>query len=319
MKATRRRRRRAWHLSPEGFRALRHSCFLTPEACAQYLGVSLRTVRHWDAGRCRVPWSAVRLLRLRRLGDLGALQPAWAGWTLNRNGLWSPDGKQHRPDMMTAWWLVCEQARFWRDDYDRRTLGGVGAQAPARPQAVTLQPEAAEAISHIEIPGHIPPSVVVQLTALLTSISIGRESPRERSERGDSLGLVFNATSGTPFGTNGLLVRFVPDRHGAIMGPEWGHILSGAIHARDSEIELAVASRPEGGGLGGGGSDGSQLERFCGPGGEELGRLSGGQARQVSADHARSGPCSGFCGGSTGGGLAVVDGEGGSESALPLR
>lgn len=136
LKATRRRRRRPWHLSPEGFRALRHSCFLTPEACAQYLGVSLRTVRHWDAGRCRVPWSAVRLLRLRRLGDLGALEPAWAGWTLNRNGLWSPDGKQHRPDMMKAWWLVCEQARFWRDDYDRRTLGGVGASAPARPQAV---------------------------------------------------------------------------------------------------------------------------------------------------------------------------------------
>lgn len=115
-----RRRRRTWYLSPEGFRELRHSCFLSRAACADFVGVSLRTVRHWDAGRCRVPWSVVRLLRLYRLGDLGALHAAWAGWVLNRNGLWSPDGKRHDPAMMTAWWLTCEQARFWRDDYGRR-------------------------------------------------------------------------------------------------------------------------------------------------------------------------------------------------------
>jgi len=261
----------------------------------------------------------VRLLRLRRLGDLGALEPAWAGWTLNRNGLWSPDGKQHRPDMMTAWWLVSEQARFWRADYDRRTLGGVGAQAPARPQAVTLQPEAVEAAASVETFNHVPVNAVIQLTAFLIGESQDRHGrERSRSER-RALGLVYICNKWYADSENGLLVRFVPDGHGAIMGPEWGHILSGAIHARDSEIELAVASRPERGGLCGGGSDGPQLERFCGPGGEELGRLSGGQARQVSADRARSGPCSGFCAGSAGGGLAVVDGEGGSESALPLR
>lgn len=137
-KGQQRRRRRVWHLSPDGFRELRHSCFLTPEACAKYLGVALRTVQHWDAGRCRVPWAVVRLLRFLRLGDLGALDDAWAGWTVNRNGLWSPDGKRYHQGTMRHWWITCEQARFWREDYDRRTLGGVGASAPARPQAVTL-------------------------------------------------------------------------------------------------------------------------------------------------------------------------------------
>lgn len=39
------RPQRVWRLSPDGFRALRHSCFLSREACAKYLGVSLRTVR----------------------------------------------------------------------------------------------------------------------------------------------------------------------------------------------------------------------------------------------------------------------------------
>jgi len=39
------RPRCVWRLSPDGFRALWHSCFLSREACAKYLGVSLRTVR----------------------------------------------------------------------------------------------------------------------------------------------------------------------------------------------------------------------------------------------------------------------------------
>ncbi|WP_329743443.1 DUF3653 domain-containing protein [Dyella sp. A6] len=32
-----------------------------------------------------------------RMGDLGALDDAWSGWTLNRNGLWSPEGKRYTP------------------------------------------------------------------------------------------------------------------------------------------------------------------------------------------------------------------------------
>lgn len=52
----------------------------------------------------RVPWSAVRLLRLLRCGDLGALVPAWSGWVLNRNGLVSPDGKVYTQHNMRYWW-----------------------------------------------------------------------------------------------------------------------------------------------------------------------------------------------------------------------
>jgi hypothetical protein len=117
-----RRRRRTWYLSPDGFRELRHSCFLSRQACAAFLGVSLRTVRYWDAGRSRVPWSVVRLLRLFRAGDVGGLNDAWAGWYLNpRTGeLVSPNGYSFQPGSLAAWSLTCEQARFWRRDYDRR-------------------------------------------------------------------------------------------------------------------------------------------------------------------------------------------------------
>ena len=108
------------------------------KACAEFLGVSVRTVRYWDAGRCRVPWSAVRLLRLARLGGFGALNDNWAGWTINRNGLWSPDGKHYPEPAMRRWWITCEQARFWRETYDRSTAEVCGS----RPRGGALDLEA---------------------------------------------------------------------------------------------------------------------------------------------------------------------------------
>lgn len=127
--------------------------------------MSLRTVRYWDAGRCRVPWSAVRLLRFVRLGDLGALDEAWSGWTLNRNGLWSPEGKRYQPRTMHHWWITCEQARFWREEYDRRTLGGVGAQPPRGREAVKPQPEAGVAAGQAAAAPVPPIEAATALTA----------------------------------------------------------------------------------------------------------------------------------------------------------
>jgi hypothetical protein len=137
-----------WRLSPEGFRELRLSCLLNRTACAALLGVSVKTVRNWDRGRHRVPWSAVKLLRLLRLGDLGALAPAWAGWRLQGETLLSPEGRRFTPGDSAWWGLLVAQARAFRDG--RARLGGVGAVAPARPQAVTLAPGAGEAVRPVE-------------------------------------------------------------------------------------------------------------------------------------------------------------------------
>lgn len=146
-----------WYVSPEGFRELRHSCLLSSRrSCAAYLGVSVRTVRYWDAGRCRVPWSVVRLLRLLRTGDLGGLCDEWAGWTINRLGLHAPTGRTYRERDMRHWWLTCEQARFFREAYDRDTLGGVGAQPLRARERVTLLPEARLAAKQAEAAPVIP-------------------------------------------------------------------------------------------------------------------------------------------------------------------
>ncbi|WP_169314755.1 helix-turn-helix domain-containing protein [Frateuria aurantia] len=55
-------------LDASGFKGLLHSCFLSPQRCADYLGVTLCTVQHWISGTRRVPWSVLRLLRLHRCG-----------------------------------------------------------------------------------------------------------------------------------------------------------------------------------------------------------------------------------------------------------
>jgi DNA-binding transcriptional regulator YiaG len=205
-------RARVWRLSPDGFRALRHSCFLSRQACADFLGVSLRTVRYWDAGRCRVPWAVVRLLRFVRLGDLGALDAAWSGWTLNRNGLWSPDGKRFEPAGMRYWWLTSEQARFWRDDYDRRTLGGVGAPAPA----LTLQPEAGEAVQPIAAAPALPIKAAPPPNPLFREATekagLPGAAPRRAREAGAGVGpapgLVKLKNKGPGNGENGFRSRF---------------------------------------------------------------------------------------------------------------
>ncbi|MBA2078754.1 MAG: hypothetical protein BGP10_06980 [Rhodanobacter sp. 68-29] len=76
----------------------------------------------------------MRLLRVVRLGDLGALCDDWAGWTLNRLGLHDPAGRTYRLDAMRAWWITAEQARFWRQGHrlagDSERLEGASTFAP---------------------------------------------------------------------------------------------------------------------------------------------------------------------------------------------
>lgn len=120
------------------------ACLMSRKACAAYLGVSLRTVRYWDAGRHQVPWAVVRLLRFVRLGDLGALEPAWAGFVLNRRGLFSPDGRCFPVEALRCWWQTVEQARFWRDDYDRKVRARMTAHATVGSQASSALPQTAD-------------------------------------------------------------------------------------------------------------------------------------------------------------------------------
>ena len=214
------RRVRPWHLSPDGFRALRRSCFMSRKACAEFLGVSVRTVRYWDAGQHRVPWSAVRLLRLKRIGDLGALHDRWAGWIINErtSELVSPNGYRFTPDKLAVWPLLCEQARFWRQDFAQRAARGVGATAPA----LTPLPEAVEAAPRAAAGNVVPIGAAASLAAFARlceaakraetgiAASVARSTVRSEdtaAARSDA-GLVILSTSGTRFAQTRLAQGF---------------------------------------------------------------------------------------------------------------
>lgn len=92
----------------------------------------MSAVRAWDRGTHRVPWSAVKLLRLYRRGDLGALRPEWRGWTLNRNGLVSPEGVAYNRGDLGWWSLTCRQAEAFRRSRaaQRRATGRSVSEPP---------------------------------------------------------------------------------------------------------------------------------------------------------------------------------------------
>ncbi|MDE2055566.1 MAG: hypothetical protein KGI62_12890 [Xanthomonadaceae bacterium] len=72
-----------------------------------------------------MPWSAVKLLRLFRSGDLGVLRTEWRGWTLNRNGIVSPSGDAYSLGDLGWWSLTCRQAEAFRQSRgaQRRATG----------------------------------------------------------------------------------------------------------------------------------------------------------------------------------------------------
>jgi len=60
-------------------------CQASGQNCARaaaLLGVSRSTLRRWLAGHQRVPWSTWCLVYLLGSGDLGALDRAWCGWSI---------------------------------------------------------------------------------------------------------------------------------------------------------------------------------------------------------------------------------------------
>ena len=144
-----------------------------------------------------MPWSVVRLLRLTRMGDLGAMHDSWAGWIINRNGLWSPDGKHYPEPAMRRWWMTCEQARFFREAYDATTRPSAGRSVPAAlpvADAEPLLPEAGMAAKQAAA----APSLPIGAASTLTAFACRRASREALPAAGKAVSLsVVAARSGT--------------------------------------------------------------------------------------------------------------------------
>lgn len=99
---------------PEQFRVERLTAGLTQKTAAEYLGVSLRSIRNWERGANRVPYPAFRLVRMRARAIVHA--EGWEGWRFGRDGaLVSPEGYAFQPWELRNLRLVVGLARRYVD------------------------------------------------------------------------------------------------------------------------------------------------------------------------------------------------------------
>lgn len=99
---------------PERFYSERMSAGLTQVQAAEYLGVSVRTMRNWETGCNRIPYPAFKLIRMRARAIVHV--PGWDGWRFARDGaLLTPDGRSFQPWELHNLQLVVSLARRYME------------------------------------------------------------------------------------------------------------------------------------------------------------------------------------------------------------
>ncbi|GAB3751566.1 hypothetical protein GCM10028795_19790 [Lysobacter olei] len=154
---------------------------LTRDDAAELLGVSLRTIGHWETGKARPTYAAYKLLRQLKHGELA--DPAWAGYRIVRGKLVTPENHSMAPADMAWLTLLCRRAAAFTDLVRKRDTakGHPGVQAHARSAA-------APAPAGLLAP--LPPSL----------LATGPEGIRAPAKGVGSYGLVYSSTSETQGG-----------------------------------------------------------------------------------------------------------------------
>ena len=159
-------------VTAEQFRDARVYAGLTRREAAKLLGISLRTVGHWETGKARPTYAGFKLLRVLRHGDF--VDPRWSGYSLIRGKLVTPENHSFAPSDMA--WLSLTVRRshaFGELMRDRARLHadaplGAAAGGRARLAGVDLGLKAGE--------GDCPRGAVVASSAVPVFVSRGLPS-----------------------------------------------------------------------------------------------------------------------------------------------
>lgn len=91
------------------------------QSIADYLQVSLRTVRRWKAGAAEAPHSAVLAIRLHLHCDLGALHPDWQGWAIGKGLLYTPGvfKRPFEPFQLLGMFFTVQEVHWSRKELKR--------------------------------------------------------------------------------------------------------------------------------------------------------------------------------------------------------
>jgi DNA-binding transcriptional regulator YiaG len=95
---------------PAQFHVERMTAGMTQKQAAEYLGVSVRSVRNWETGANRIPYPAFKLVRMRARAIVHV--EGWEGWRFDRHGaLVTPDGRTFQPWELQNLQLVVSLSR----------------------------------------------------------------------------------------------------------------------------------------------------------------------------------------------------------------
>lgn len=227
-------------VTAEEFQEERRKACMSRSEVAALVGVSLRTVGHWETGQARPSFAAFKLLRVSRNG--GIVDARWAGYGINRRGmLYTPENHEfHSGDL--AWLsLLVRRSRAFSDLLSERAA----AAAVSRPRR-EARPGAA---------------------AVAAPVLQGSSSSGEGGRAAVALGLVYSPTSDTQKCQSPAAVGFQASWHGAIMGPQWGHE---SDQARTKQAQSADAAGPTGGSRSRSPSHGGEPQCLLPPGTAEL-------------------------------------------------
>ncbi|GAB3333376.1 VC1465 family Xer recombination activation factor [Lysobacter aestuarii] len=120
-------------ITAEQFRDARVFGGLTRQDAADLLGVSLRTIGHWETGKSRPSYAAFKLLRVLRHGEF--VDPAWQSYRVVRGKLVTPESHELVPADMGWLSLLFRRADAFSDllrQRDRNQMNDGGALADGK-------------------------------------------------------------------------------------------------------------------------------------------------------------------------------------------
>lgn len=89
-------------------RALYRSLGWSRDDARKFFHTSERTLRNWESGRNAIPYTALKLLRIRSYLELPG--DAWRGWSISRGKLCTPEGHLLDPRDANWWSLLVRRA-----------------------------------------------------------------------------------------------------------------------------------------------------------------------------------------------------------------
>lgn len=115
---------------PERFHVERMTAGMTQKQAAEYIGVSVRSIRNWETGVNRIPYPAFKLVRMRAKAIVHV--EGWEGWRFARDGsLVTPDGRSFQPWELQNLQLVVGLARRYVEARRPDAQPAVAQKVPA--------------------------------------------------------------------------------------------------------------------------------------------------------------------------------------------